>query len=71
MTLEYTTVVREPPTAILTLPYKSRISFKGTVVICKVTFNNNHSVILFKYLTDTYRYGKPNLKGDKPHKICQ
>ena len=20
---------------------------------------------------DTYYYGKPNFKGDKPHKICQ
>ena len=23
---------------------------------------------MFKYLTDTYYYGKPNFKGDKPHK---
>ena len=26
---------------------------------------------MFKYLTDTYYYGKPNFKGDKPHKMYQ
>ena len=26
-------------------------------------------IILFKYITDTYYYRKPNVKGDKAHEI--
>ena len=28
-------------------------------------------ILFLNNLTDTYYYGKPNFKGDKPHEICQ